>query len=250
MTPVSAVLIAQNEERRLAEALASASFCDETLVVDSGSTDRTREVAAAAGARVIVNSPWPGFVAQRAFATAQARHDWILALDADERVSPALRDEIQALRRTGFDRPGYRMPRIAIYLGREIRGTDWYPDPQVRLFDRRRARWRGALVHESVAVDGPVGRLRSDLVHLPYEDVSAHLRKIDRYTTLWAEQALAAGRRAGVAELALAPAWALVRNYVLRGGFRLGAAGFAVSSLNAYYTFVKLLKLRVLQNGR
>ncbi len=248
MTPVSAVLIAQNEERKLGDALASVSFCDETLVVDSGSADRTREVAERAGARLLVNSPWPGFVAQRAFATARARHDWILALDADERISPGLRAEIEALRAGDFGRAAYRMPRVAIYLGREIRGTDWYPDAQVRLFDRRRARWQGALVHESVAVEGPVGRLRSDIIHLPYDDVSAHLRKIDLYTSLWAEQSHSAGRHAGLLDLTLAPAWAFVRNYLLKGGVLLGGPGFAVSSLNAYYTFVKLLKLRVLQN--
>lgn len=248
MTPVSAVLIAQNEERKLGDALASVDFCDELLVVDSGSADRTREVAERAGARVLVNSPWPGFAAQRDFATARAKHDWILALDADERVGPALRAEIEALRARGFEHAGYRMPRVAIYMGREIRGTDWYPDSQVRLFDRRRARWQGGLVHESVAVEGSVGRLRSDIVHIPYDDVSAHLRKIDLYTSLWAEQAHASGRRAGMVDLTLAPAWAFVRNYLVRGGFLLGAAGFAVSSLNTYYTFVKLLKLRVLQN--
>jgi glycosyltransferase involved in cell wall biosynthesis len=247
VTPVSAVLIAQDEERKLGEALKSVAFCDEIVVVDGGSRDRTVEIARAAGARVVVNAPWPGFVAQRAFAVEQARHDVILAIDADERVSPELRAEIEALRRDGFALGGYRIPRVAIYLGREIRGTDWYPDPQVRLFDRRRARWQGALVHESVAVEGPVGRLRADLVHLPYDDVSAHLRKIDSYTSLWAEQAHAAGRRAGGFELLGAPLWAFVRNYVLKGGILLGGAGFSVSSLNAYYTFVKLLKLRVLQ---
>ncbi len=249
MTPVSAVLIAQNEERKLGDALASVAFCDEILVVDGGSTDRTTEIGRQGGARVIVNSPWPGFVAQRSFATNQASHDWILAIDADERVTPELRAQVEELRARGFDHAGYRIPRVAIYLGREIRGTDWYPDPQVRLFDRRSARWQGALVHESVAVDGSLGRLHAELVHLPYDDVSAHLRKIDAYTGLWAEQACAAGRRAGILDLALAPCWAFLRNYLVRGGILLGSPGFAVSGLNSYYTFVKLLKLRVLQNA-
>lgn len=250
MTPVSAVLIAQNEERKLADAIASVRFCDETLVVDSGSTDRTREIAAELGARVVVNSPWPGFVAQRVLATGLASHDWILALDADERLSPALRDEIEGLRARGFEHAAYRMPRVAVYLGREIRATDWYPDPQVRLFDRRRARWLGGLVHESVAVQGPIGRLRSEMLHLPYDDVSAHLRKIDWYTSLWADEAHAKGRRTGTVEMALAPAWAFLRNYVLKRGFTLGGVGFSVSRLNAYYTFLKLLKLRALHDGR
>jgi glycosyltransferase involved in cell wall biosynthesis len=249
VTPLSAVIIAQDEEENLGAALESARFCDETLVVDSGSSDRTRDVAAAAGARVLVNAPWPGFVAQRNFATASARNDWVLSLDADERVTAALRDEIAALIGGRLEHAGYRIPRVAIYLGREIRATDWYPDAQLRLFDRRRGRWHGALVHESVSVDGTVGRLRGELVHRPYRDVSAHLRKIDAYTTLWARQNLDAGRRASVLELVGSPAWAFFRNYLLRGGLVLGTAGFAVSSLNAYYTLVKLLKLRVLQNG-
>ena len=249
MTPLSAVIIAQDEEENLGAALESARFCDEVLVVDSGSRDRTREVAAAAGARVLINEPWPGFVTQRNFAIAAARHDWVLSLDADERVSPALRAEIEALRGHALQHAGYRIPRVAVYLGREIRATDWYPDPQLRMFDRRRGRWQGALVHESVSVEGSVGRLRGELVHRPYRDVSAHLRKIDAYTTLWARQSLDAGRQAGVLELIGSPVWAFLRNYLVRGGLRLGTVGFAVSSLNAYYTLVKLLKLRVLQNG-
>jgi glycosyltransferase involved in cell wall biosynthesis len=247
VTPLSAVLITKDEEARLQAALESLSFCDEILVVDAGSLDRTRELAQAAGARVILNAPWPGFLAQRRLATAAALHDWVLALDADERVTPALRDEIQALRSRGFDACGYRVRRLTHYLGRAIRGTDWYPDHQLRLFDRRRATWQGGPVHESVKADGPVGRLRGEITHFPYADVSEHLRRIDAYTTLWAEGALAAGRRAGLFELCGAPAWSFLRNYALRGGVVLGEAGFVVSALNAYYTLAKLAKLRELQ---
>ncbi len=240
---VSAVIIAQNEERKLADAIASVRFCDEVLVVDSGSTDETRNIAEKAGARVILNAPWPGFVAQRNFAVDAAAHDTILAIDADERVSPELREEIEALRRDGFACAGYRIPRVAFYMGRWIRATDWYPDPQMRLFDRRRGRWEGALVHESVRVLGPVGRLRGEMTHLPYDDVSAHLRKIDSYTTLWARQAHASGRRTGLVDMSVAPGWAFFRNYVVKRGFVLGRAGATISTLNAYYTFVKLAKL-------
>jgi glycosyltransferase involved in cell wall biosynthesis len=244
VTPLSAVLITKDEEERLPAAIESVRFCDEIVVVDSGSTDRTRDIAAAAGARVIVNAPWPGFVVQRNVAVDAARHDWVLALDADERVTPALREEIQALRARAFDGcGGYRIPRVAFYLGRWIRATDWYPDPQIRLFDRRRARWQGELVHESVRVQGTVGRMRAEMEHHPYRDVSHHLQKIDNYTSLWATQAYAAGRRTGYLDLAVAPAWAFLRNYVMKGGFRLGKAGLGVSSLNAYYTYTKLAKL-------
>ncbi len=249
MVPLSAVVIAQNEEKAIPDALASVAFCDDVLLVDSGSTDRTREIAAAAGARVIVNAPWPGFTAQRDFATRAARHDWVLPLDADERVSPALREEIQALRARGFDADGYRIPRVARYLGRWIRATDWYPDWQVRLFDRRRGGWEGDLVHESVRVHGKLGRLRGELEHFPYVDISDHLRKIDSYTTLWARQARAAGRGSNVADMAAGASWAFFRNYVLKRGLLLGSAGFVVSVLNTHYTFVKLAKLRELERA-
>jgi len=247
MPPLSAVLIAQNEERTIADALASVAFCDEIVVVDSGSTDRTREVAEAKGARVLLNAPWPGFVAQRDFAVRAASHDWVLAVDADERVGPQLREEIERLRARGFDVAGYRIPRVAFYLGRWIRGTDWYPDWQLRLFDRRRGSWTGDLVHESVVVRGPVGRLRGALEHHPYPGVSDHLRKIDSYTTLWALQAHAAGRRSSTLGMSAGAFLAFVRNYVLKQGFRLGTAGFIVSVLNTHYTFVKLAKLRELE---
>jgi hypothetical protein len=247
VSAISAVLVAQNEETHIADALASVAFCNEVVVVDSGSTDRTCEIAEAAGARVLVNAPWPGFVAQRDFAVRAASHNWVLALDADERVGPALRAEIEALQAKGFDRPGYRIPRVAFYLGRWIRGTDWYPDWQVRFFDRNHAGWQGDLVHESVTVRGPVGRLRGELEHHPYADVSAHLSKIDSYTTLWAQQAHAAGRRTHIVDIAAAAAWAFFRNYLLKGGILLGSTGFVVSVLNTHYTFVKLAKLRELE---
>lgn len=243
MVPISAVIIAKDEEERLPDALRSVAFCDEVLVVDGGSTDRTCELARAAGARVVVNAPWPGYVAQRNHASDCARHDWVLAVDADERVTPSLRDEIRALQAAGFAHAGYRIPRAAHYLGRFIRATDWYPDPQLRLFDRRRGRWQGALVHESVRVNGPVKRLRGDLEHYTYRDISHHLQTIDRYTTLWAEQAFAEGQRAGAVAAGGASLWAFFRNYVLKRGFVLGAAGLTVSTLNAYYTYAKLAKL-------
>lgn len=248
-TPLSAVLITRDEERRLPAALESVAFCDERVVVDAGSTDRTRELAEQAGARVIVNAPWPGFVAQRRLATASARHDWVLALDADERVSPALREEIEAWRREPPAHAGYLLPRTAFYLGRWIRGTDWYPDLQLRLFDRRRAGWEGGLVHERVHVEGRVGRFRQELHHYSYDSLSDHLGTIDRYAGLWAQQAFAQGRRAGLPAAFAAGAWAFFRNYVLRRGLLLGGVGLAVSTLNAFYAFVKLARLRELSGG-
>ncbi|MBN2370571.1 MAG: glycosyltransferase family 2 protein [Vicinamibacteria bacterium] len=240
---ISAVLITLNEEARVRDALESVAFCDEILVMDAGSTDRTREIAAAMGAHVVVNSPWPGFVAQRNLAVSIARNEWILALDADERITSPLRDEILSLAEHGFNRSGYRIPRVTWHLGRFIRGTDWYPDPQLRLFDRRKGRWRGGRIHESVLVDGAVGRLRHEIEHYPYSDISDHLRRIERYTTLWTAGAREAGRRSRLADLLVAPAWSFARNYAIRGGFKLGTAGLIISLLNAHYTFLKFAKL-------
>jgi glycosyltransferase involved in cell wall biosynthesis len=250
VVPLSAVVITHNEEENLPDALSSVAFCDEIVVVDSGSSDRTREKALAAGARVILNAPWPGFAAQRNVAVDAARHDWVIALDADERVAGPLREEIQGRRARGFDCAGYRIPRVAFYLGRWVRATDWYPDPQVRLFDRRRARWEGAHVHESVRVRGKVGRLRSDMEHHPYLDIGDHMKKIDRYTTLWAQQAFEEGRRTSIPEMAGNGLWTFLRNYVLKRGFVLGSAGFTISVLNSYYSYTKLAKLQELARIR
>jgi glycosyltransferase involved in cell wall biosynthesis len=242
-TPISAVVITYNEQDRIGDALRSVDFCDEIVVVDAGSTDATRRLAEEAGARVLVNAPWPGFVAQRRLATAAARHDWVLALDADERVSAPLRAEIEALRQRGLEGAGFVMPRVAWYLDRWIRATDWYPDHQLRLFDRRRAQWQGGLVHESVHPDIAPGRLRHELEHHSYRSVGEHLQLIERYARLWARQALAEGRRSSPLAAFAAGAFAFFRNYVLKRGLLLGGAGLVVSTLNAHYTFTKLLLL-------
>jgi glycosyltransferase involved in cell wall biosynthesis len=195
------------------------------------------------GARVEVR-PWPGYSAQKNYAASIASHDWILSIDADERVTPALAAEIRGILAAEPRRRGYRMPRISHYLGRWIRGTDWYPDYQLRLYDRRAGRWNGRPVHESVALDGEPGVLRADLQHYPYRDISDHLATIDRYTSLAAEQMRAEGRIPSLAGVALHPPFAFLRNYLLRRGFLAGGAGLTVSILNSYYVFLKLAKAR------
>ena len=183
---------------------------------------------------MVVNAPWPGFVAQRDFAVRAARHDWVLALDADERVGSALREEILPLRAERLR--VRRLPHPArrrFYLGRWIRATDWYPDWQVRLFDRTRAGWQGDLVHESVRVRGPVGRLRGELEHHPYADISDHMRKIDSYTTLWARQAHAAGRRSNVVDMTAGAALGVLPQ--LRAEARLPAGQRGLHRLGAQH---------------
>jgi glycosyltransferase involved in cell wall biosynthesis len=240
---VTATLITLNEAANIADALASIAWADEILVIDSGSTDDTVPLARNAGARVEVRA-WPGYSAQKNYAASVASHDWILSLDADERVTPALAEEIKRLLASEPARRGYRVPRISHYLGRWIRGTDWYPDYQLRLYDRRAGRWNGRVVHESVALDGEPGVLGSDLQHYPYRDISHHLGTIDRYTTLAAQQMRADGNVPSLAAVALHPPFAFLRNYVLRRGFLNGGAGFTVSVLNSYYVFLKLAKAR------
>jgi glycosyltransferase involved in cell wall biosynthesis len=244
---LSVTVITRNESSNIAAALESVAWADEIVVVDSESTDDTVAQAKRFTGRVIVR-PWPGYAAQKNFAAAQAAHDWILSLDADERVPAALADEIRITLAADPPHAGYRIPRVAHHLGRWIRTTDWYPDDQLRLYDRRAAQWAGAYVHESVAARGTVGRLRHELHHYPYRDVADHLETIDRYTTLAAREMHEAGRRSGPLQIAGHPPFAFLRNYVLRGGFRDGVPGLIISTLNAYYVFLKFSKLWQLQH--
>jgi glycosyltransferase involved in cell wall biosynthesis len=245
---VSVTIITHNEAAHIETALQSVAWADERIVVDAESTDDTVALARAHTDRVLVR-PWSGFVEQKNYAASLASHDWIFSLDADERVTPALASEVQATLASDPACPAYDVARVSWYLGRWVRTTDWYPNPQRRLYDRRRARWAGAHVHESLSVDGSVGHLRGELQHLPYRDVADHLDTINRYTTLAARQMRDAGRRAGIVDLAIHPPLAFLRNYLARGGFRDGTPGFIISALNAYYVFLKFAKLWELERG-
>ena len=239
---LTVTVITHNEARHIAAALESVSWADEIIVGDSCSTDDTVAIARRLSTRVEVRE-WPGYSAQKNFAANLAANDWILSLDADERVTPQLAEEIRHLLATPPPFSGYRIPRVAWYLGRWIRSTDWYPDYQLRLYNRRAGRWNERRVHESVAIDGPAGQLRYELEHYPYRDISHHIQTIDRYTTLAAQDWLANGRRPSAWQTFFYPRFAFLRNYVLKGGFRDGAAGLIVSILNSYYVFLKLAKL-------
>ena len=249
--PVSACVITQDEEHNIEACLASLAWCDEIVVVDSGSRDRTCELAAAAGARVF-ERPWPGYAEQKQFAVEQARHDWILSLDADERLSPQLTAEIQGQQTEGFPAAAYSLPRCSRYLGAWIRHGTWYPDRSVRLFDRQRARWRSHrlhAIHESVEVDGPVVALQADLLHEPFRDISEHLATIDRYTTAIAQGLHAQGRRAHWWDVTLHPAAEALRFLVFKQGLRDGWRGLILGVLHAHYVFLKYAKLLALQKN-
>ena len=240
---ISATLITFNEERNIARAIESLRCCDEVVVVDGGSTDRTVELASNLGARVIEN-PWTGYAEQKNFAARQAAHDWILSLDADEALSEALEAEIWRLKKDGPEYDAYSMPRMAQYLGRWILHSGWYPDRKVRLYDRRKARWTGKYVHEKVEVDGRVGRLQSNLLHFTCSSLSEHLKTMERYTTLAAEEIVSQRRKIGYRHLLLDPPWTFFRTYVLQRGFLDGAEGLAIAYTAAFYNFLKYAKAR------
>ena len=240
---ISATLITLNERDNLPRALASLRFCDEVVVVDSGSRDGTPAVAAELGARVL-HRDWTGYADQKNYAAEQATHDWVLSLDADEEVSPELLASIERLKRSGPAADGYAFPRRAHYLGRWIRRSGWYPDAKVRLYDRRKARWQGDYVHESVVVSGKAGVLQGDLMHYTCETFSQHVQTVDRYTTLAAAEMQASGRRPGLLRLLTSPPWAVFRTYVLQRGFLDGYHGVLIAVMAGFYVFSKYAKAR------
>ena len=241
---ISAMIVAFNEERNIARAVASLTSCaDEIVVVDSGSSDRTREIAAALGARV-VEEPWRGYAAQKNFAASVAAYPYILSIDADEELTPALAMEIAALKNQPPQFDAWTMPRLARYLGRWIRHSGWYPDRKVRLYNRDRAAWQGDYVHESVQVSGSTGHLNADLLHFTCDSLAQHARTIDRYTSLAAQQLVASGKPLPFHRLVVDPPWTFVRSYILQRGFLDGTHGFVIAGMASFYTFMKYAKAR------
>jgi len=243
---LSATIVALNEERNIVRAIESLHSADEIVVVDSGSTDRTRDVARSLGARVI-EEPWRGYAAQKNFAAQCAEHDWILSLDADESLGEVLEAEILELKRDGPRFDAYDMPRLAQYCGRWILHSGWYPDPKVRLYHRKRASWAGDFVHESVRVNGTLGHLQGKLLHFTCNSVDDHLKTLNRYTTLAAQDLVAKQSPSPLWKLALDPIWTFLRSYVIWQGFRDGPQGFTIARMAALYTFLKYSKARELR---
>lgn len=240
---ISATVITFNEEHNIAEALASLKWADEIIVVDRESADRTVEIARQFSDRVFVHK-WQGYSIQKNFAAEQAQNDWIFSLDADERVSPELATEIARFKQAPEpEAAGFEMPRLTFYLGRWIKHSGWYPDRKLRLYDRRRARWRGDYVHETLEANGRVERLDGNILHFTVRSASEHHTRLDRYTTLAAEQAHANGKSSFLFSLVFSPAVAFIRSYVLKLGFLDGAQGFIIARFAAHYAFLKNLKL-------
>jgi len=250
---ISAVIIAFNEEAKIGDAISSVDWSDEVLVVDGESTDRTKQIAEDLGARVITRA-WPGFSAQKQFGMDSAANDWILSLDADERVSDELRQEILAIKEDagGPGASGYRIPRLTYYMGRPIRHSGWYPDWQLRLFDRRKGKWKEVLVHESVAMQpgAAVQKLTGDILHYSIDSPAQHHEMIGtRYAPLAARQMYERGRRTNALKTAFAGPIAFASTYLLKAGFLDGMPGFSIARFAAHHAFLKHIILREIQNG-
>ncbi len=251
---ITATIITYNEEENIRAACESVAWANQVLVVDSESTDRTREIARECGARVIERA-WPGFAAQKQFAADEAAHEWVFSLDADERVSDALRHSVEDLLYTNEAKlaDGYRIARRSFYMGRWIRGGGWYPNYQLRLYRKSRAAWKGEYIHESVKMHegARVETLAGDILHYSIRDASHHNRMIaERYAPLAARQMYEAGRRTSPLRIATAAPAAFLRSFILKGGFRDRMAGYAIARFAAHNDFLKHLLLWEMQKSR
>lgn len=248
MDLISAVIITYNEERNIGRCLASLKgVADDVVVVDAESTDATVAIAEEAGARV-VSRPWTDYSDQKNFANALALHGYILSMDADEALSPALRDRIIDRKKNGLS-GAYRFPRLTNYCGSWVKHGGWYPDAKIRLFPREAAQWKGAHVHEELQVDPTlrISDLHADLLHYSYHTIADHLDRIERYSTLHAQKMHSEGKTAGPVKLYLSPIAKFVHGYLLQLGFLDGAAGFDIARISAKAVALKYRKLKELQ---
>lgn len=240
MPRLSAIVITRNEAANVADCLDALAFCDERIVVDCGSTDGTARIAESKGARVVANE-WHGFGAQKNFALSLAQGDWVLSIDADERVSAALAAEIRrAVETPAID--GYELSRQSSFCGRPMRHSGWFPDRVLRLFRRGRARFTDDIVHERVVCDGQVARLTEVLIHHPVLRLEDALSRMDRYSTAGAESVVASGRRVTFATGIVRGLWTFVRTYILQAGFLDGREGFLLAVANAEGTYYRYMK--------
>lgn len=243
---LTVVIVARNEARNITECVASASFADEVLVLDSGSVDGTVELASKAGARVI-QTEWPGYGPQVARGFREAAGAWVLSLDADERITPALRAEVLAAVKAAAHE-GYRIPRLSEFCGKFIHHGGWRPDHTLRLGRRDRSGFTDHFLHAHMTVDGRIGELKSDIIHFSYPDIHDVLEKLDRYSSGHARDMQARGKRGGVGKAVVHGLFAFFRTYVLRAGFLDGQHGLMLAIYNAEYTYYKYIKLAFLQS--
>ena len=244
---VSVIVIAKDEQASIGRVLRSVAWADEIVVVDSGSTDRTVEIARELGAKVTVTDDWPGFGPQKNRALDLATGDWVLSLDADEWLTAESAEEIRRVVATGAAGPAaWRMPRRSSFCGRFMRHSGWWPDYVVRLFRRGHARFSDDIVHERVITEGAMATLREPIMHETFTDLEDLVGKMNRYSTLTAQQLRASGKTAGLVEALARALWAFIRTYVLRAGFLDGREGLMLALATAegtYYRYVKLMQL-------
>ncbi|MEW6306168.1 MAG: glycosyltransferase family 2 protein [Verrucomicrobiota bacterium] len=246
---ISFCLITLNEQDNLPRCLRScADLADEIVVVDSGSTDATEKIARDFGARW-QHQDWLGYVGQKNLALSLASHDWVFSLDADEELSPELRDEVRAWKAGEPAATGYSMPRCVLYEGRWIRHGDWYPDRLVRLFRKARAKFAGGKVHERLELDGPVHEFEGELYHHSFKNAADHWARCEKYAHLWAETQHELGHTAGPLAPHTHAAFRWLRGYVLKRGFLDGPQGWRIAAFCAREVFLKYRLLRELNSG-
>lgn len=248
MEKLSVTIITLNEEKKIRDALESVKWADEIVVIDSGSSDRTVDICREYTDRVFYNQ-WPGFTAQKNFATAKASHKWILSIDADERVTPELADEIKTVLRDP-KADGYAIPRRVFYLGRWINHSGWYPDYKTRLFLKDRGRWVGQNVHETVDVEGEIDYLRGDINHFTFDNIEHHITTMNNYTSLAAKEFGQKGINNYLFALLFRPPFAFFKSYLLNQGFRDGLPGFIIATTAASHVFLKYAKLWELKSAK
>ena len=246
---LSVIIITHNEAENIRDCLRSVAFADERIVLDSGSTDNTVELACAEGARVESNPDWPGFGPQKNRALEMATGDWVLSLDADERVPPELAEEIISALNADTQVCAYEIPRLSSFCGKFIRYSGWWPDMVLRLFKRDRARFTDVAVHERVICDGPMARLSTPLLHYTYPDLASAISKMNRYSSDAAEMMYAKGRRSGLGSALIHSTWTFLRIYFMRRGFLDGGHGLVLAILAAMGSFTRYAKLAFLSKG-
>jgi glycosyltransferase involved in cell wall biosynthesis len=244
---ISVIVITKNEAASIARCLESVKWVDEIIVLDSGSTDDTVGICREYTAHVH-QTDWPGFGPQKNRALERATGDWVLSLDADEWVTPALRSEIASAIAHSQAVVAFRLPRLSSFCGRFMRHSGWWPDHVVRLFRRGAARFSDDAVHERVIVEGKTGTLHEPLMHETFVDLDELLAKMNNYSTLSAQDMQRDGKRSGLAMAVVRAAWAFVRTYFLRGGFLDGREGFMLAVATAESTYYRYVKLLLLQN--
>ena len=246
---LSVILITKNEEANLKDCLESVSFANEIIVVDSQSSDKTQEIAQSFGAKLEITSDWPGFGPQKNRALNLATQEWVLSIDADERVTPELKEELLAVISSKDAANCYAIPRSSWYCGRFMKHSGWYPDYVDRLFKRGTAKFSDHLVHERLLPDGQVAKLKNHFLHYSFRDFSQVLKKVDAYSTASAEQAYLKGKRSSVGKAIGHGLWAFFRTYFLRRGFLDGSQGLALAISNAEGTYYRYIKIWLLEQS-